>query len=106
MRTASILLALVVVLGFLREAGAYSTSDRFYPDYTVQIGEYRIGFRDHRHGDTLNFSVVDLGPFGEYHKVPFTATQGLAGFCFIVAMLIIVPVALTVRWKRKGANRL
>jgi hypothetical protein len=65
MRTASILLALVVVLG----------------------------------------TQLLLGPLGNL-KVPFTATQGLVGFCCIVATLITLPVVLTMRWKRKQPQRL
>ena len=43
-RTATILTALIVVLGFARDAVGYNPDDRFYPDYTIRIGGQRFGF--------------------------------------------------------------
>src|SRR5689334_18059355 len=107
MRPASILLALAVVLGFVSEAEAYIFPPPTH-DYTVTIGSNEIGFQDwvgqNVFGETGSvLCQVRLGPLG-IHQVPFTATQGLIGFCLILAMLIIVPAVLTVRWKRKRAT--
>jgi hypothetical protein len=110
MRTALILLAFVAVLGFVREAGA---DDGLPPkhDYTISIGGYSFGFLDWEYDipgrDNELFRPnnargnVCLGPLG-YYKVPFTATQGLVGFCFILATLIVLPIVLTVRWRRRA----
>jgi hypothetical protein len=105
MKTASILLALVFVLGFCRKAGAV--------DYVFVWGEQVFGIADAEVTQTLdaNENVIDeavvasavyFGPLG-YLQVPCTATQGLIGFCVIFAMLFILPAVLTVRWKRKRA---
>jgi hypothetical protein len=105
MKAASILLALVVVLGIAREAGA-DLMQSVHNTYVISIGEQRFGFED---GDWIgwgtqgNWSSIYLGPLGP-HRNPFTATQGLVGFCVIVAMLVIVPAVLTVRWKRRAAG--
>ena len=118
MKTASILPALVVVLGFVSEAGAEVVSTT--RDYSIKIGDQWFGFADqwvnpvpqfpfakddgrvYRYEDGL-FTTMYLGPFGS-RTVPFTATQGLVGFCCILATLIILPVVLTVRWKKRVQN--
>jgi hypothetical protein len=109
MRTASILLLLVLVLGLVSEAGAYG-GRRVETDYTFSMGEHQFGFWGGREYSCIpdsdpppRWSEVMLGPLGT-HEVPFTATQGLIGFCCILATLIILPVVLTVRWKKKRAN--
>lgn len=100
MRSASILLALVVVLGFVSEAGA----EKY--DYIVTVAGSRFGFEDLTHysrGEMLGqYSVMRVGPFGS-HEVPFTATQGLVGFCLIGVAVIALLVVATVRWKRKSS---
>jgi hypothetical protein len=104
MRTLSVLLALVVVLS-AREVGAAGaiTVDCHY---IVGITDHNwFGFRDLTYTDGVSqtsWTQVGLGPLG-IHKAPFTATQGLVGSCVILAMLVIVPLVLTVRWKRKKA---
>jgi hypothetical protein len=107
MRTASILLSLVVVLGFVRQVGAYSSAwfESFDTDYTIAIGTERFGIRDTidiRTNSTYRTEVF-LGPLG-VHAVPFTATQGSVGFCFIVAVLVIMSVGLMIRWKRRQTH--
>jgi hypothetical protein len=102
-RTASILLALIVVLGFVNEAGAW---ERIVSEnrYTISIAGHETGFMDQHTYDTEGryyWSAICLGPFGS-HQVPFTAAQGLIGFCLILATLIIVPAVLTVRWRRRA----
>jgi hypothetical protein len=115
MKIASILLALVVGLGFVREAGAaYSIES----DYSLILGHHRFGFIGYiGHADLIDskthvtnvshevnyITFIYLGPFGK-HEVPFTATQGLVGFCCILATLIIVPAVLTVRWRRRATR--
>jgi hypothetical protein len=98
MRTASILLALVV-LGFASQSSAAK--------YTFRAGEQSFGFYDWKiMGDVdkplVRGSALTLGPLGNY-DTPFTATQGFVGFCLILALSIIVPTVLTVRWKRRAA---
>jgi hypothetical protein len=104
MKTSSMLVALVVVLGFCRDARAISMP-AIEPehDYTVNILGHSFGFLDYESG--IAFApVVYCGPFGD-HAVPFTATQGLIGFCVVFVTLIFVPVVLTVRWKKRAANQ-
>jgi hypothetical protein len=103
MGTGSILLALVVVLACCREAGAVGQPiGEVEHDFTIELNDCQwIGFEDGtyltiRPDGQQHFSYVWLGPLGRY-SVPFTATQGLFGFCLILAMLIIVPAVLTVR---------
>lgn len=106
MKTASILLALVVVLGFVSEAGARQVG---YIDYscTVNVGEHTYGFQDchieHYGGFLSRSTIARLGPLGNHH-VPFTATQGLVGFCFIVVGMVAMVTVFTFRWKRKRAT--
>ena len=78
MRTASILLALVVVLGFVREAGASFvnvTCERY-----VQIGSYDYGFIDCREITSGRaWTTMYAGPLGAF-EVPFVArTVGVDG---------------------------
>jgi hypothetical protein len=106
MKTTSFLSALVVVLGFCGEAGAKIIMDTNH-DYTLKLGGYKFGFADGMISGsevpTHSWSAFCLGPLGGF-DVPFTATQGLVGFCCILATLIILPVVLTVRWKKKRVN--
>jgi hypothetical protein len=97
MKTASIL-ALVIVLSITSEAGAAFVFDG--TDCSIRIGKQRIGLADYYTSDGRSFTNLYVGPLGA-REVPFTATQGLIGFCCILATLIIVPVVLTVRWKKK-----
>jgi hypothetical protein len=103
MRAASILLALVVVLGFVSEAGA-QTDCVIERDYTFTVADQRFGFidgSDYYTGIREPWTVIWLGTLGS-PEVPFTATQGLVGFCLILSTLIIVPAVLTVRWRRRA----
>lgn len=107
MKTVSILLALIVVLVLVRKAGAWVTVATGH-DYTIGIGGQRLGFLDGKvyssHSDRPgNWSEIYLGPLGKIDS-RFTAIQGLVGFCFILAILAIVPVVLTVRWRKKQAS--
>jgi hypothetical protein len=108
MRTASIVLALVVVLGFAREAGAEYKSYTTH-DYSACLAGYSFGFTDgHAYVNGYGrleqpWQKIHLGPFGS-HNVPFTATQGLVGFCIIIVGLIALPVMVTLRWKKKRAT--
>lgn len=113
MKTASISLALVVVLGFVATAKAGAPEDR---DYSFTIARQSFGIRDYDNSlkylsvahyfpqkpsfRDLRGTVLLAGPLGP-HKVPFTATQGLIGCCVILAMLLIVPVVRTVRCRTK-----
>jgi hypothetical protein len=99
MRT--ILLAIVLVLGFVSEAGA--------ADYIFTWGEQVFGIYDAGYTQLLdaNENIIDeivvaevvFGPLGSY-RVPFTATQGLVGFCVILGTLIVVPAVLVTKRKR------
>jgi hypothetical protein len=105
MRTVSILLALAVVPSFVREAEAIIEVS-VHDDYTIWLGTKQVGFHDgvliDNSGIGRRWSFLRLGPLGSY-SVPFTATQGLIGFIVILAMLIILPAVLTVRWIKKRA---
>jgi hypothetical protein len=106
MKAALILLALVVVLSFAEDAGAYSSFK--YRDYTLAINSQRFGFADWCPGSNYDggpairrgWTTMYAGPVGEIH-VPFTAIQGLVGFCLIVVTLIALLITLTVRGKKK-----
>ncbi len=103
MRIASILLALVVVLGFASEAVAMALV-YVDNDFTISVGSQKFGFIDGTlAGDfyTRPFCRLYLGQFGIYN-VPFTATQSLLGFCVIVVGMIALLATLTVRWKRRS----
>jgi hypothetical protein len=117
MRTASILLALVVV--FFASEGLARMKTPVH-DFTVHLGQYSLGLCEYEDESLIErkilyeneglqlpdllrtYTLLCLGPFG-VHQVPFTATQGLVGFCCILATLIILPAVLTVRWKKKQA---
>jgi hypothetical protein len=124
MRTASIHLALIVVLGFARgmEAQQRGSSTDVpnditltttpYADiptvptysYTVTIGRQLFGFQQWADGAKAR-PYAYFGPLGHF-SVPFTATQGLVGFCVFLVLLVIVPVVLKLRWKRRQPKRL
>jgi hypothetical protein len=105
MKTASILLALIVVLGFVSEAEAGIEYRDIKHKYTVRIAGQDFGFKEfYGLTDDYTTTLVYLGPLGA-RIVPFNATHGLIGFCFILALLIIVPAVLTVRWKKKRLAR-
>jgi hypothetical protein len=102
MRPASILLALVVLLSFVSEAGAYASVSVDH-DYSFRLAGYQFGFTDgFLHGSTYTrpYRWLHLGPLG-FRNVGFSATQGLVGCCVIVVGLVALATALTVRWKRK-----
>jgi hypothetical protein len=102
MKAIPILLALVVVLGCISEAGASSVELSVAPSYTVSNGTYSIGISDLRANGEYVGTQLLLGPLGNL-KVPFTAAQGLIGFCVIVVGLLALVTAGTMRWKRKRA---
>jgi hypothetical protein len=102
MKTPSSILAHVVVLCFVSEAGAQELSA---VSYTISIGGETFGFADwYKDFDQQHF--VFLGPLGKY-RVFFTATQGLVGFCLIVVGLVVLVTLVTLftfRWRRKRAT--
>jgi hypothetical protein len=105
MRAASILLALVVVLS-AREAGAEEANVAVERNYAVVVAGRAWGFMDgeaqYWTANPRPYSAILLGPYGR-REVPFSATQGLIGFCLIVPTLIALLATFTVRWKRKRA---
>jgi hypothetical protein len=110
MRTALIVLAMVVVLGWARSATALVELETRH-DYTFRVGESKFGFSDgHAYGSYVStaadaewdWSYLHLGPLGR-RQVPFSATQGLVGLCALAAALIVVSAILMVRWKRREA---
>jgi hypothetical protein len=127
MKTASIRLALIVVLGFASEAGAqninytvgkphwdasakeisYTVVKAVYPthDYRFWLGDQAFGFAQWPNpgGSYPYNSCCFVGPLGEC-EVPFTATQGLVGFCVIVVGMVALATTLSVRWKRKQSS--
>jgi hypothetical protein len=136
-RTASMLLGTLVLLGSSREAAAQQarpwtdvpndtechikpyidvpndTECHFKPyievptrpthDFTLRIGHHTFGFREWAFGRPSG-STVFFGPLGQ-RRVPFTATQGLVGCGFILALMIVVPAALAARWKKRRPDR-
>jgi hypothetical protein len=106
MKTASILLASFVGLGFCREAGAWEAMAEC-KNYLIEINNHQYGVCEGfelTEDATINWekriTVLVLGNLGTF-ELPFTATYGLIGFCCILATLIFLPVVLTMRWKRK-----
>lgn len=100
MRAASILLALVVVLGLPRDA--ISGQPYLVHDYSVVVGHHLYGVIDwpgEPESNTQPFTTAYFGPLGQ-HQVPFTATEGLVGFCVVVVGLVALVTVGTVRWKR------
>jgi hypothetical protein len=109
MKLASLLLALPVVLGLASEARADGSV--MVCDHTIQIAGEQFGFADFEEfvywppgmtnvPPTPRWSVGYFGPFGT-SSVPFTAIQGLVSFCVMFPIMIALPVAFTVRWKKK-----
>lgn len=105
MKTASILLALVAVLGFVNEAKA--CMGEVVNNRTIVLGGNAFGFYDMRLSlpgiDSITWTEMQLGAFGPY-RVPFTAIQGLIGFCLIVVAFVAMLVGLSVRRKKKRAT--
>jgi hypothetical protein len=102
MRTASILLALAVVLSFVSEAAAAVKTIR----YAIEAGDYIFGLVEiYNDVDRTSVTMLFLGPVGT-HQVPFSATQGLVGFCVFLALLVIVPVVKKVRSNRRQPKQL
>lgn len=121
MKAASLVLALIVLGGCgehvkngRKSAGPYLVNDsarRKDPDpvhdYIVKIGDQSFGFKEWQwtfdgFTEVYSRSEVSLGPLGN-HRVPCSANQGAIGLCFFLATLIILPIALAVRWKKKRA---
>jgi hypothetical protein len=105
MRTASTLLALVIVLGFVSKivAGGLTVTKSYQIDIRGQV----FGFCDSETRSLKNQivpswqgTIMFAGPLGQFN-VPFTSTQGLVGFYVLVAMLVTLAVVLTFRWKKK-----
>jgi hypothetical protein len=110
LRTASILLALVLAVPWEANAelgpyGLTSHSIEFGRHEIISISDWEESFYwpagvvvtgpRERYWTTMR--VGSLGPF----EVPFTATQGLIAFYLLLATSILVPVALSIRWKKK-----
>jgi hypothetical protein len=104
----SILTTLIVVLGFVREAGAaeyqFCWRQQYYGIADV-LFEYceKIDVNGNFANPTGQFEMITVIQFGPYYyaHAPFTATQGFVGFCLIVAAFIALLIALSVRWKKK-----
>jgi hypothetical protein len=105
-----ILLALVVVLGFVSEARAFFPENEH--DYRITVASQCFGFTDYSvqqpgmKGRERTFRLqgeIYLGPLGAC-PVPFTATQGLVGFCMIVIGMVALVTMFTFRWKRKSST--
>jgi hypothetical protein len=97
MKTAAIVLALVIVLGFVRETTA--------ADCSIRVGGRLFGIVDETDpfsppNTPITVTQVYVGPLGDF-EVPFTATKGLFGFCVIAIGLVALVTVVSVRWKRK-----
>jgi hypothetical protein len=110
MKSPSILLALFVVLGLAREAGASLIAAGEH-DFTFTVSGYSFGFVDWQDGSSIaplgggrTWTYLHLGPLG-YFEVPVTAIQGLIGSCFVLAMLIILPIAFTMQRRNRRLTR-
>jgi hypothetical protein len=98
MRTASRLLALLVVLGMARQAAAASFEiPPTKNDFTVRIAGHTFGLHEPERFLGIHFdTTLHLGPLGRF-EVPFTAIQGLIAFGIVLAASIALPVILIVR---------
>jgi hypothetical protein len=113
MKSASMPLALAVLLGLAHESGAMEVDSGFRHtayfahNYTVTIGKSSFGIVDAYETTATPgigkyvFTSLCFGSHG--CEVPFTATQGLIGFGVILGTLIALPIVFTVRWKKKHA---
>jgi hypothetical protein len=106
MRPVPILLALAVVLCFVSESRA--GIDLPVRNYTAKIAGHTFGFidwppYDSPAGRERSYTTMYAGPLGK-HDVPFTATQGLVGFCVLVVGMVALVTLFTFRWKRKRAT--
>jgi hypothetical protein len=102
-KTTSILLALLMVLGIVSEAGAESGNICVEHNFLLEFGGQVFGFLDSTHysGAPPQYrSVLHFGPLGS-REVPFTAVQGLVGFGCILATLVTLSALFTVRWQRE-----
>jgi hypothetical protein len=94
MRTASLLLALVVVLGWASKAAAQVGKTR---DYSVAIGNQEFGLIELEGV----YCLVLLGPFPSIY-LPFRATPVLIAFGLMVVALIALVTVATMRWRKKA----
>jgi hypothetical protein len=58
-------------------------------DYSFTVGGYHFGFVDANQSFQGDVTLMQLGPLGEYHHVPFSAAQGL----MITALLFATALA-------------
>jgi hypothetical protein len=73
-------------------------------EYTIAVAVHRWGLVDWVDlAGQCRATELYLGPFGKY-KVPYTATQGLVGFCVIVVGMLALVTVGTMLWKRKRAR--
>lgn len=95
MRTASIVLALVLVLGWAAEAAAQVGMTR---DYSVTIGNQQFGLIE------LEgiYCLVLLGPLPPIH-IPYRATPVLIVFFLIIVLIALIAI-VTVRRRRRAAG--
>jgi hypothetical protein len=107
MRTASVLLVMVVILAFVTEARAQATLDeieavKVRADYSISLGKQKFGFCEGSNflidGRVLNWSRMFVGPIGSF-DIPCSAIQGLVGFCLIIVVLFALITIATARWK-------
>jgi hypothetical protein len=94
MRTASILLALVLVMGWAAEAAAQVGRTR---DYTVTIGSQQFGLEEIEG----SYCLLLFGPLAPIY-VPYRATPILIVFGLIVVALIALIAIATMRWRRRA----
>jgi hypothetical protein len=90
MRVASILLALVLMMGVVREARAWNM--QYGDDFTIITEDHAIGIGDHYIDGEYFWTEVYARPLG-YFKVLFKAKHGLFGLCVIITALVMAPTA-------------
>jgi hypothetical protein len=72
-----------------------------YRQYSLAVFGHHFGFVDAEH-NSVDVTLLQLGPLGEFHHVPVTAFQG----CVITALLlttILVAVGLLLSRIRRAA---
>src|SRR5262245_23629769 len=70
-------------------------------DYTFTVGEYHFGFVDAEHTFGDKVTLLQLGPLGHFHHVPFSAAQGWVLVGLVLAMTLAAIGLLGVKLRRK-----
>jgi hypothetical protein len=70
-------------------------------NYSFAVGKYQFGFADADQTFEGEVTLMQLGPFGEFHHVPFSAAQGWLMVTLIFVGLLAALTTLGVRFRRR-----